>query len=30
MQGTWRVDIHRDWMKVKSESFNIGGQYVSC
>ena len=30
MQGTWKVDIHRDWKKVKTEWFNIGGQYVSC
>ena len=30
MQGNWRVDIFRDWMKIKSEYFNIGGQYVSC
>lgn len=30
MQGTWRVDIFRDWMKVRTVSFNIGSQYVSC
>ncbi|AET64864.1 hypothetical protein [Methanothrix harundinacea] len=30
LQGTWRVDIFRDWMKIKTVSFNIGGQYVPC